>query len=78
MRKLLSLPVMAFFAVMVLPVVLAVSIGSGVDVEIDTEDFEPRVWMCDSRAVLDDNTEPGRLPGDMDQIIKDYLRKQKK
>ena len=32
----------------------------GIGVDITTEDFEPMVWMCDDRIVLDDNTEPGR------------------
>ena len=61
MKKLLSLSVMALLVLGVMPVVIAVSIGSGVPVDIITEDFAPEVWMCDNRAVIDDNTEPGRL-----------------
>lgn len=52
---------MAILVLAVLPMVAPVSIGSGVGVDIETEDFAPLVWMCDSRIVYDDNTEPGRL-----------------
>lgn len=52
---------MALLALSVLPMVSPVSIGSGVGVDIQTEDFAPLVWMCDSRVVYDDNTEPGRI-----------------
>jgi len=60
MKKLLSLLTMAL---LVMPMVLAVNTGINVGVDIVTEDFEPMVWMCDSRVVLDDNTEPGRILG---------------
>ena len=40
--------------------VFAVEIGSGNSVSITTEDFEPLVFQCDNRVVLDDNLEPGR------------------
>jgi len=68
MKKLLAI----FVALLVMPMAFAVSVGEGITPDIVTEDFAPLVWMCDSRAVLDDNTEPGRLPGDIDQIIRDY------
>ena len=51
---------MALLIVSVMPVVLGTSVGTGVGVIIGTEDFAPRVWMCDSRILTDDNTEPGR------------------
>ncbi len=63
---------MSLLVLTVIPGVLAISVGTGVTPDITTEDFEPRVWMCDGRAVLDDNTEPGRLPGDVEEIIEDY------
>jgi hypothetical protein len=63
MKKLLSFSVLAIFALLVVPSVLAVSVGSGIGIDIVTEDFEPKVWMCDSRVVLDDQTEPGRFDG---------------
>ncbi|MDD5331396.1 MAG: hypothetical protein PHE43_01055 [Candidatus Nanoarchaeia archaeon] len=57
MKKLL-----AILAVLVLAVspILANSIGTGIGVDIETEDFVPEIWMCDGRAVYDDNIEPGR------------------
>jgi cysteine-rich repeat protein len=30
-------------------------------IDITTEDFKPQVWMCDSRVVLDDNVQWGRI-----------------
>jgi hypothetical protein len=57
MKKLLALLV----ALIALPMAFAVSIGSPIGVDIETEDFEPLVWLCDDRVVLDDQTEPGRL-----------------
>lgn len=61
MRTLYTVLVATLLVLTVLPSVFAVSIGTDVGVDIETEDFEPRVWMCDSRVVLDDNVEPGRL-----------------
>ena len=44
--------------------VLAISTGGNRNPNINVEDFAPKVWMCDSRVVYDDNTEPGRIsPG---------------
>ena len=57
----LLLGLLAMFAFMVVPTVSAVSAGGGVNISIETEEFPPMVWLCDSRVVLDDNTEPGRL-----------------
>ena len=45
----------------VMPGVIAVSNGSSTTPDITVKDFPPRVWMCDSRVVYDDNTEPGRI-----------------
>ena len=52
---------MALLVLSVAPVVFAVSVGSGVTPSITTEEFAPRVWMCDNRIVSDDNNEPGRI-----------------
>jgi len=54
--------------VSVLPRTSAVSIGTGVGVDISTEDFAPQVWMCDHRVVYDDGTEPGRITGNGDEL----------
>src|SRR3989338_6154802 len=61
MKSLFTLSVMALLVLAVMPTVLAVSIGSGIGVDIVTEDFAPQVWSCNDRVVYDDNTEPGRL-----------------
>ena len=52
-----------------MPMVFAVSIGSGVGVDISTEKFAPLVWGCDSRVVYDDATEPGRTSADGAELI---------
>ena len=59
---------MALLAVALIPVASSVSIGSGVGVDIETEDFAPLVWMCDDRVVYDDATEPGRITDDGDRL----------
>ncbi len=61
MKTTLTLLVLSLLVLAALPTVLAVSIGTGVGIDITTEDFAPRVWMCDYRIMWDDNTEPGRL-----------------
>ena len=64
MRKTISLTLMALLMLSVMPVLPAVSVGSGIGVDIVTEDFEPLVWMCGSREVLDDAVEWGRVSQD--------------
>jgi len=64
MKKLLSILTIAVLVLSVMPAIAAVSIGSGLTPDIGTEDFEPLVWQCDSRIVLDDATEPGRQSAD--------------
>ncbi len=56
---------MAMLILSVMPVVLGTDVGVGIGVEIVTEDYAPNIWMCDSRTVSDDNTQPGRdkVPG---------------
>jgi hypothetical protein len=61
MKKLFSVLAMAMLVLSVLPVVLGNDVGVGIGVSIGTEDYAPNIWMCDSRVVLDDNTEPGRV-----------------
>ena len=63
MKKLYSLLVMALLMFSVIPVVMAADSGAQpVPVDVGTEDFAPLVWMCDSRAVCDDQVEPGTNP----------------
>jgi hypothetical protein len=68
MKKLLNLSLMALFVLSAIaivslsaPVVSATSIGTGVGVDIETEDFAPNVWMCDNRMVVDDAVQWGRV-----------------
>ena len=60
---------MALLVLAVMPAVLAVSVGSGIGVDIVTEDFAPLVWMCDNRVVYDDATEPGRISYDGQELV---------
>ncbi len=61
MKTTLNILVLSLLVISVIPGVFAASVGTGVGVDIGTEDFEPRVWLCGSRIVYDDSTEPGRL-----------------
>ena len=54
---------MAMLILSVMPVVLGTDVGVGIGIEIVTEDYAPNIWACDTRTVLDDNTEPGRVSG---------------
>jgi len=47
-------------AMLALPTVFAISAGSGIGIEIIPEEFKPQIWLCDSRAVMDDAIESGR------------------
>jgi len=64
MKNLLTLLVLSLMVIGVLPGVIADDTGVGIDIDIETEDFEPRVWMCDNRIVLDDPVEWGRVSQD--------------
>ena len=65
MKKLLAILV----AVLALPMAFAVSIGGGVTPVIGTENFAPLIWLCDSRVVYDDYTEPGRFSGGDEELL---------
>lgn len=69
MKKLYSTLIMASLMLAVLPMVLAVSVGTGVNPNIGVEDFPPLVWMCDHRIVYDDATEPGRISPDGTPLV---------
>lgn len=69
MKKLYSALVMATLLLSIMPMVMAVSVGSGVNPNIITEDFPPEVWMCDHRVVYDDATEPGRISEDGQTLV---------
>jgi hypothetical protein len=64
----------AFLSLM--PMVFGVNVGGDLGLEITTEDFVPLMWQCDSRMVLDDATEPGRISEDGENLterINNYL-----
>ena len=51
---------MAMLIASIMPVVFATDTSIGIGIEITPEEFEPLIWMCDSRTVFDDNLEGGR------------------
>ena len=57
MNKVITLLVALAF---VLPIVTANDVSQGVGITMETEEFEPLIWLCDSRALTDDNVEQGR------------------
>ena len=61
MKSILTILVASLLVLSAVPAVLAVNVGTSVGVNIDTEEFAPRVWMCDHRVVSDDNVEPWRV-----------------
>ncbi|MEK6881346.1 MAG: hypothetical protein AABY22_17115, partial [Nanoarchaeota archaeon] len=70
MNKIFAVLTMALLVLSLVPSVLAVSVGTGIGVDIETEDFPPAVWMCDQRIVFDDNTEPGRVENKFEECIR--------
>jgi|SRR3989344_123961 len=70
MKKTFSLTVMALLAVsLVMPVILATSVGTPTPIDVTIEDFPPMVWMCDDRVVSDDNVQPGRISPGQDEML---------
>src|SRR3989344_4636525 len=60
MKKLFSLMTMAMLVMSVLPTLMANDVGTGIDINIEPEEFPPLIWMCDDRVVYDDSVEEGR------------------
>lgn len=58
MKALYGILVMALLVMAIVPMVMATDVNTGITPTIETEDFAPRVWMCD-RDVYDDAVEPG-------------------
>jgi hypothetical protein len=69
MRTTNVIALVALLVLSVVPGVLAVDTGIGIGIDIETEDFPPRVWMCDSRSVFDDAVEPGRQTADGEELL---------
>ena len=54
---------MALLVLSILPMVIAVDTGIGVGIGVGAESFDPRIWVCDNRVLIDDDVEPGRVQG---------------
>ena len=67
-KKFFGLLMAALLVLMVVPV-KAVSVGSGIGISMETEQFKPLIWMCDHRYVMDDNVEPGRLSLEGEELL---------
>jgi hypothetical protein len=63
MRKLATILVSLVLTLSLLPAIMAVDVGIGQGITMETEEFKPLVWMCDHRVVIDDDVEPGRTDG---------------
>ena len=61
MKAYYGILVMALLVLAVVPMVLAVDVGTGIGIDITTEEFPPHIWMCDQRVVLEDCIEEGRI-----------------
>jgi len=69
MKHTITFLVLGLLALSLLPAVVAVSTGGSTTPLIEVEQFAPRVWLCDSRVVLDDATEPGRVSQDGKKLV---------
>src|SRR3989338_3286170 len=68
MKKLFTILVAIFMAISMMPV-KATEIGTGVGINVNTEDFVPLIWMCDHRIVTDDFNEPGRVSEGGEKLV---------
>lgn len=60
MKKILTILTLAVVLVSMfaaISLVAATDVGTGVGITVNTQQFAPKVWMCDNRSVRDDNTE---------------------
>ena len=63
--KILSLLVTALLVIASVPLVTGVSVGTGVGIDLETEEAAPWIWMnTGTRVVLDDGIRPGRTTAD--------------
>lgn len=69
MKRTLAIFAMALLVMSVMPFVLAVDIGAGIDIDIEPTEFAPIVWMCDNRLVTDDPYEGGRISYSGDPLV---------
>lgn len=69
MKTLYTTLVLGLLFLAIIPAVFATSVGTGTNPNIQTEQFVPRVFMCDHRIVTDDNTEPGRISNGGQKLV---------
>ena len=70
MKKLLIL----FVVLVVMPIVFGTDTGVGMGgIDFETEEFGPRLWMCNHREVMDDEVQKGRIDGEPVCSQKDLL-----
>ena len=60
---------MALLVLSVMPTILAVSVGTGIELDISTEEFPPHIWQCDDRVVVEDCVEEGRDSDCTDDLL---------
>lgn len=58
--------VMALLVVSVVPMVFGAGVGTGLGGDIGVEEFEPMVFQCDQRVLIDDDIQPWRITYDSD------------
>ncbi|RLE43546.1 hypothetical protein DRJ48_00625 [Candidatus Woesearchaeota archaeon] len=56
-------------ALLLVPAALATSVGTGIGVTMETEDFKPLIWLCDARKVKDDNVQTGRVSDGGEKLV---------
>lgn len=61
MKTILSFLVLSLLVISVMPAVIAPDTGIGIGIDIEPEEFGPRIWGCDARVVLEDCVEAGRI-----------------
>src|SRR3989344_3474282 len=64
MKTILTTLVLGLLVLAVMPGVFANDVGIDLDIDFETEPFQPLLWMCDHRSVIDDPIETGRVDGD--------------
>jgi len=69
MKKLLSILMAVIISLSMLPIILATSTGNSLGVTINTEEFAPILWLCDTRVVTDDALQGGRISGDGEEMV---------
>ena len=68
-KNILSVIYILSLMLLLMPLAFAVQIGTGIGIDIVTEDFLPRVFFCDDRILLDDMVEPGRFTPGNNELI---------